>query len=181
IVRAMAEDAVGNLWVGTENHGLNFFTAGKFIPHPATADGLPGNDISCLYLDKDGALWVGTSGHGLARFYQGKWLRYSTDNGLASNSIDYIVEDDEGCLWIGSNAGLMRIQKSDLNAFAGGALKFIPCHSYGERDGLPSDECTPGSQPAACRAAHGTLWFPTIAGLVPIDPAQIQSQTNALH
>jgi len=58
-----------------------------------------GNDISCLYLDKDGVLWW-DFGHGLARHYQGKWQRYSTDDGLASNSIDYIIEDDEGCLWI---------------------------------------------------------------------------------
>jgi signal transduction histidine kinase len=72
------------------------------------------------------------------------------------------------------------VKKSDLNALAAGTLDFIPCHSYGQRDGLPSDECTLGSQPAACRAADGTLWFPTIAGLVPIDPGQIQTRTNAL-
>ena len=175
IVRAMAEDAVGNLWVGTENHGLNFFTAGKFIPHPATADGLPGNDISCLYLDKDGALWVGTSGHGLARFYQGKWLRYSTDNGLASNSIDYIVEDDEGCLWIGSNAGLMRIQKKSLADPARGPADLISCRIYGEADGLPTRECSAGSQPAACRARDGRLWFPTTKGLVSVNPMEIET------
>ena len=119
-------------------------------------------------------------GNGLIRFQSGRWINYTTDNGLNGNGVDYIIEDDQGCLWIGSNAGLMRVKKSDLNAFAAGTLDFIPCHSYGERDGLPSDECTLGSQPAACRAADGTLWFPTIAGLVPIDPAQIQTQTNAL-
>ena len=77
VVSAIAEDDGGNLWVGTEDGGLNCFKDGKFASYQASEDGLPGNDISCLYLDNDGVLWVGTSGHGLARFHKGKWTRYS--------------------------------------------------------------------------------------------------------
>ena len=88
---------------------MNFFKRRKIHPYRASENGLPGNDISCLYADKDDVLWVGTSGHGLARFQNGKWSRYSTANGLASDSISYILEDDAGYLWIGSNTGLMRI------------------------------------------------------------------------
>jgi ligand-binding sensor domain-containing protein/signal transduction histidine kinase len=174
IVRAIAEDAEGNLWIGTESQGLNFFKAGNFISFQATGNGLPGNDISCLYLDRDGVLWIGTSGHGLARFYKGKWTRYSTDNGLASNSIDYIIEDDAGWLWIGSNAGLMRIQKKSLNDFANGTANIIPCRTYVETDGLPTRECSAGSQPAACRTLDGRLWFPTTKGLVSVNPADLK-------
>ncbi len=175
IVRALAEDLEGNLWVGTESSGLNLFRAGKFISYPAEPNGLPGNDISCLYLDREGVLWVGTAGHGLARFDHGKWTRYSTGTGLASNSIDYIIEDDEGCLWIGSNAGLMRIQKKSLNDFAGGTVKFVSCRTYGEADGLPTRECSAGSQPAACRTGNGRLLFPTTKGLVSVNPADIKT------
>ena len=131
-------------------------------------------------MDKEGTLWVGTLGNGLIRFQSGRWINYTTDNGLNANGVDYIIEDDQGCLWLGSNAGLMRVKKSDLNAFAAGTLDYVPCHTYGLRDGLPTDECTLGSQPAACRDADGTLWFPTIAGLVPINPSQINLQTNAV-
>jgi ligand-binding sensor domain-containing protein/signal transduction histidine kinase len=174
IVRAIAEDADGNLWIGTESQGLNFFKAGKFISYQATGNGLPGNDISCLYLDRDGVLWVGTSGHGLARFYKGKWTRYSTDKGLASNSIDYIIEDDTGCLWIGSNAGLMRIQKQSLNDFANGTVDLLSCRTYVETDGLPTRECSAGSQPAAYRTRDGRLWFPTTKGLVSVNPSDLK-------
>jgi ligand-binding sensor domain-containing protein/signal transduction histidine kinase len=174
IVRAIAEDAEGNLWIGTESQGLNFFKAEKFISFQAAGNGLPGNDISCLYLDRDGVLWVGTSGHGLARFYKGKWARYSTDNGLASNSIDYIIEDDAGCLWIGSNAGLMRIQKQSLNDIAQGTRDLLSCRTYVETDGLPTRECSAGSQPAACRTHDGRLWFPTTKGLVSVNPADLK-------
>jgi ligand-binding sensor domain-containing protein/signal transduction histidine kinase len=178
IVRAIADDADGNVWIGTEGGGLNCFRDGKFTAFRKSAY-FPSDNISALYADKEGVLWVGTFGNGLIRGQAGHWANYTTDDGLNGNGVAYIIEDDEGCLWIGSNAGLMRVKKSDLNDFAAGKLDFIPCRSYGERDGLPSSECTLGSQPAACRAADGTLWFPTIKGLASIDPSRIQTQTNS--
>ena len=174
VVRAIAEDADGNLWVGTENHGLNFFKDGKFISYQASENGLPGDNISCLYADKDGVLWVGTSGHGLARFQNGKWTRYSTENGLASDSISYLIEDAAGDLWLGSNMGLMRIQKKSLNDFANGTTNFFSCRTFTETDGLPTRECTGGSQPAAIRAHDGKLFFPTTKGLVSVNPAELK-------
>ena len=174
VVRAIAEDADSDLWIGTESRGLYFQGREIYFLSGGSGSGLPGNDISCLYLDWDGVLWVGTSGHGLARFDKGKWTRYSTDNGLASNSIDYIIEDDAGCFWIGSNAGLMRIQKKSLNDFAGGTANILSCRTYVETDGLPTRECSAGSQPAACRTPDGRLWFPTTKGLTSVNPADIK-------
>ena len=173
VVRALAEDAEGNLWMGRRVGGLNFLKAGKLISYQAEKSGLPGNDISCLYVDKEDALWIGTAGHGLARYFKGRWTHYSTSAGLASNSISYIIEDEDGDLWIGSNAGLMRLQKKSLNDFADGTVISISCRTYGEADGLPTRECSAGSQPAACRTRDGRLWFPTTKGLVSVNPAQL--------
>ena len=177
-VRAIAEDADGDFWIGTENQGLDFFKDGKFISHQKSENGLPGNDISCLYTDKAGVLWIGTSGHGLARFQNGKWTRYSTATGLASNHINYLIEDAEGNLWIGSNAGLMRIQKKSLNDFADETTNVISCRTYVESDGLPTRECSAGSQPAACRTVDGTLWFPTTKGFVSLNPTELKPNSQ---
>ncbi|MGA9779307.1 MAG: two-component regulator propeller domain-containing protein [Verrucomicrobiia bacterium] len=173
-ISAMAEDAAGNLWVGTGDGGLSCFKDGRFVSYRASEDGLPGNDVSCLYVDQDGNLWVGTSGHGLARFHDGKWTRYSKRDGLASNSISYIIEDDEGDLWIGSNLGLMRVPKKLLNDSIREAVNFSSCRVYGEADGLPTRECSSGSQPAACRTGEGRLWFPTTKGLADVNPAELR-------
>jgi signal transduction histidine kinase/sugar lactone lactonase YvrE len=173
-VRAIAEDGGGNLWVGTEGGGLNLFKDGKISSFHADGNGLSSDDISCLYSDKAGVLWVGTSGHGLARFENGWWARYSSTNGLASDSIGYITEDDEGYLWIGSNVGLMRIPKKSLNDFAAGITNVISCRTYGKADGLPTRECSAGSQPATCRTPDGKLWFPTIKGLASVNPAELK-------
>jgi len=173
-ISALAEDAAGNLWIGTKDGGLNCFKDGRFVSYRESEDGLPGNDVSCLYVDNDGSLWVGTSGHGLARFHQGQWTRYARRDGLVSNSISYLIGDDTGDLWVGSNLGLMRISKKILDAAANGSANFAACRVYGEADGLPTRECSSGSEPAACRTRDGRLWFPTTKGLAYVNPAELK-------
>jgi signal transduction histidine kinase len=175
-VWAIVDDAEGNLWIGTRGGGLNRFRDGKFTAF-RKEDGLPSDNISSLYVDSDGVLWIATRS-GLARLHAGKWSVYTTRDGLISNSLRYLIEDAQGYLWIGSNAGLMRVPKKALNDFARGAAAFIPCRTYGTQDGLPTSECTLGSQPGACRARDGKLWFPTIKGLVSVDPAKLNPNTN---
>ena len=176
-VRAIADDREGNLWVGTRGGGLNRFRDGQFTSL-RKAEELPSEDISSLLVDEDGVLWVGTFGSGLARFSHGRWTRYTRRDGLISNSVGYIVEDGQGYLWIGSNAGLMRARKSELNEFAAGGRSFVLVNAYKKADGLPTSECTLGSQPGACRTRDGRLWFPTIKGLVSVDPTQLLPNTN---
>jgi len=172
-VRAIAADPSGCLWIGTESQGLARFKDGIFTVFPMGDNGPPGNDISTLLVDRDGVLWVGTSGHGLAKFQNGKWTHFSTKDGLVSNSISYVIEDDAGNLWIGSNAGLMRIPK------AGGLLNLALIRTFGRADGLPTRECSIGSQPAACRADDGQLWFPTARGVVAVNPAELKPDNQA--
>ena len=114
----------------------------------------------------------------MARFDGLKWTRYSTEDGLISNHLSYLAEDSEQYLWIGSNAGLMRINKKELNEFAHGVRKSVACRPYGAEDGLPISQCSVGSQPAACVGRDGTLWFPTIKGVASVHPVHIHPNTN---
>lgn len=177
IVCAIADDASGDVWVGTEQGGLDLLRGGE-VTSFQKAKGFPSDNISCLYLDTNGVLWVGTIGNGLVRMSHGHVKHYTTENGLTGNSIDYLIEDADGFLWIGSNAGLMRISKKDLDEFEPSSLDIISCRGYDQKDGLPATECTYGSQPAACRTGDGLLWFPTIAGMVSVNPSEIKPNTN---
>jgi len=174
-VRAIADDAEGNLWIGTERGGLNRLRLGdnQFTSFHKQEGGLPSDNVSSLWMDSDGVLWIGTSG-GLARFHRGKWARYTTADGLAGNGISYLLEDGQGDLWIGSNAGLMRIAKKALNDFANAPTNTIACRGFAEADGLPTRECSQGSQPAAARTRDGTLWFSTTKGLISVNPAELK-------
>jgi ligand-binding sensor domain-containing protein/signal transduction histidine kinase len=172
VVGAIADDPEGNLWVGTVGGGLNLWRDGRFTSFHKQ-DGLPAETITSLYVDAEGVLWIGTS-LGLARLDHGQWTRYTTREGLISNSIGYLLDDGLGFLWMGSNAGLMRIPKQALNDVAQGLAATLLGRAYGKSDGLPASECTLGSQPGACRTRNGTLWFPTIKGLVSLNPAQLK-------
>ncbi|HVV72990.1 MAG TPA: sensor histidine kinase, partial [Verrucomicrobiae bacterium] len=114
------------------------------------------------------------------RYDHGEWTRYTTAQGLVSDKIGYILEDQLGFLWLGSNAGLMRFAKAALNKFAHdhSTTESIPCRVFGKSDGLPTSECSSGSQPGACLTREGRLYFPTIRGLVVLDPTQLQLNSN---
>src|SRR3989441_4109434 len=176
-ITAIADEAEGSLWIGTRGGGLNRLRDGQFTSFHQK-DGLPSENISSLIVDEEGVLWIGTDGGGLARLQRGRWTRYTTREGLISNRVGYLVEDGQSNLWIGSIAGLMRVPKKALNDFALGLTTFIPCHAYGKPDRLPTSECTLGSQPGACRTRDGKLWFPTIMGLVSVNPTQLHLNTN---
>ncbi|HWC60036.1 MAG TPA: two-component regulator propeller domain-containing protein [Verrucomicrobiae bacterium] len=171
-VHAIADDAEGNIWVGTSD-GLACLKDGKITVY-RKANGLPGDNISALLADSENVLWIGTRGSGLARFANHSWTYYSTSNGLGGDSIGYLLEDNETNLWLGSNSGLMRVAKKSLNEVADGTSKSIQCRVYVEEDGLPTRECTEGSQPAACATEDGRLWFPTTRGLVYVDPSALK-------
>lgn len=173
-VHAIADDIEGNIWVGTGG-GLARFRDGRFTAFHKK-DGLPSEDISCLLADSDGTLWVGTRGSGLVRFYKNHWTNYTINEGLAGNNIGFLVEDGDN-LWLGSNAGLTRVSKKSLAAFAGGTVNSLNCRVYVEADGLPTRECTEGSQPAACRTENGFLWFPTVQGLVFVNPSELKTNS----
>lgn len=172
-VRALADDAEGNLWIGTERGGLNCLREGRVTVFRKRDGGLPSDNVAALWVDAEGALWVGT-GAGLARLHAGRWSRFTTAEGLVGNSISYLVEDEAGQLWIGSNAGLMRVPKTNFTAVAQGRASSVGGRAYSEADGLPTRECSQGSQPAVARTRDGRLWFPTTQGLVSVRPEELR-------
>ena len=174
-VRALAEDRDGSLWVGTEN-GLHRYRGGEFIRVGKT-NGLPSDSVSSLLVDPDGVLWVGTQS-GLARKHGAQWVTYGNAFGQALGNVAYLLDDGLGDLWIGSNTGLLRAKRGALDAVARGDTDIVPFRVYGAADGLPTRECSQGSQPSACRTADGTLWFATVRGLAHVQPSQVVLNTN---
>jgi signal transduction histidine kinase len=68
------------------------------------------------------------------------------------------------------NRGIYRASRKELNELAEGRIKTITCIAYGVADGMKSNETNGGSQPAGWKDREGKLWFPTLKGVVSIDP-----------
>jgi signal transduction histidine kinase len=196
-ILSLAEDAKGDLWCGTALGGLRRYSAGKFttfrpadsLTDPATlqaadtADPMAnrnrgalsgGERFWALHADEDGVIWIGTLGGGLLRFKDGKFFRFNTRAGLVNEHISQILEDDRHQLWLGSRAGITRVSRRELNAFADGGQEPPNFVSYGKADGLPALECSGGAQPASWRDHAGRLWFTTVRGAVWVDPAALR-------
>jgi ligand-binding sensor domain-containing protein/signal transduction histidine kinase len=170
-VHAMLEDREGALWFGTYG-GLARLSDGQFTIY-TESDGLSSNRVRSLYEDSEGVIWIGTYDGGLNRFKDGRFTRYTTANGLFSNGVFQILEDDAGNFWMSSNQGIYRVSRERLNDFAEDRIASIHSISYGKADGMHNTECNGGQQPAGLRARDGRLWFPTIDGVVVVDPRAI--------
>ncbi|MGH9829336.1 MAG: ligand-binding sensor domain-containing protein, partial [Blastocatellia bacterium] len=167
-VRFIMEDPSGAIWLGTTG-GISRFKDGKFTNY-TTRDGLSYDSVRAIYEDHDGVLWIGTYCGGLNRLRDGKFTSYTTKAGLSDNTVSRIIEDDRGNLWMNGNNGISRVSKQELNDYADGTRKSVSAIRYGVADGMPSREGTGGGQPAGWRTRDGKMWFPTIAGVVAINP-----------
>ena len=176
-VRALAADPDGSLWVGTNGGGLRRFKDGVFST-PIQTTGLA-SFIRAIHRDADGTLWIGTSGGGLLRATaEGgtPWARVTAltmQDGLPDDVVFQILEDGAGNLWLSSNRGIARVAKADIAARLTNGRAPLRVTAFGRSDGMPSAETNGGFQPAGWRAHDGRLWFPTVKGVVAVDPAHL--------
>lgn len=190
-VPSLAQDATGDIWVGTVNNGL--LRLGKSgVERFTSLRGLPNNRVPALLVDREGSIWAGTNA-GLLRLGDAAFSTFNGDQGLSDDYVRALYEARDGGIWIGTSRG--------LNLWRGNAL----VKSFTAADGLPSDSILslqvardgdllvgtytdgvlrlrdgrvvarydnaggmPGSNQvrAIAEDAHGTLWFGTSRGLV---------------
>ncbi len=186
-IKTLYEDRAGNLWVGTKEGGISRVRDGRvttWINQKGQngQDGQARNFIASFYEDRGGALWIGTIDDGLSRFKDGKFAQITVRDGLYDNMAFQILsdtDDDSGNLWISCNRGIFRVSLKELNDFADGRIKSVTSFAYGVADGMLSRECNAAS-PAGWRTRDGRLWFPTIKGIVEIDPRRLNAQPPLL-
>lgn len=184
-VTALYESRAGQLWVGLNNGGISRFDAAtQRFTNWTVQDGLPGDHIQAFYEDRWGSLWIATSGGGLCRFKDGRFATITVKRGLYDNRIFQILSDapsdsesDRSNLWMSSNRGIFRVSLGELNDCAEGRRPSVNSFVYGVADGMLSRECN-SANPAGWKTRDGRLWFPTVKGVVVIDPEQRSSQSS---
>lgn len=187
-VRAVAESSDGTVWFGTSGGGLGCLRPDGDLRYYTRADGLASDYIGCLQLEDDGTLWIGTLGGGLTRWQNGRFRIVNWRQGLPNGFICHIEDDGRGFYWMSSHAGILRVNKAELERCANGDLPEVFFRTFGLEDGLPTLKVSEGLQPAGCRTVDGRLWFSTSRGLVTVNPREVVSnplpppvRVEALH
>ena len=156
-ISALAEDASGALWIGASD-GLYRWRAGMPTRHWTSADGLPGNRVLSVFVDRRHRVWVGTT-QGLVN------LRLDPQDGSpsveqASTPPDVfdgrwvwqVTESWDGTIWVATDGGVARLGPA-TEAGRG------PFRMFGASSGLPSPHVS-----ALAEDRNGHLWIGTRHG-----------------
>lgn len=170
-----AEDAQGTLYIGLVSAGLVRLQNGAATVEN-TDTGLPSNHVRAILADREGHIWIGTRGRGLAVFADGRWLNPQAFSDMFEDEVSSLIEDGQGRLFIGTLKGIFYAATSDLLAMARGGPP-ADVHAVILGGGIRSDGINSGTQPVACRAHDGTLWFGARRGLFGIDPKGLGRNT----
>jgi signal transduction histidine kinase/ligand-binding sensor domain-containing protein len=172
VIRAIAEDNGGNIWVGSSK-GILLRIKNDEVTDETSLLSTNLLSIRCFYTTPDGALWIGFAGWGIGRLKDGHFSRVSTEQGLFDFNISQIVADDRGWMWFGADHGIFKARRQELEDFAGGLTSRVRCIHYGRDEGLPSLQANFGNSPGTLRSRDGRLWIPTRSALAVIDPGKI--------
>ncbi|XLZ70314.1 two-component regulator propeller domain-containing protein [Massilia sp. SR12] len=111
---AMAQDAQGLLWIGTQGGLVRYDGYGYKVFRARAGDPqtLGGSYIRALHAARDGRLWVGTISSGLSAFdpRSERFTQYRHDpqraDSLANDRVESMAEMADGSLWLATDGGL---------------------------------------------------------------------------
>jgi diguanylate cyclase (GGDEF)-like protein len=174
-VRALHLDPSGDLWVGTDE-GLVRIARGRAskLTVFTTRDGLPHNTVTDIHQDAEGMMWLGTYGGGLVMRQGERFFALDRARGLHDDVVYRVLEDGQGRFWLSSNRGLFSVPRQELLEAAAGRRPTVRSVAYDASDGMRHIECQGFYQPAGWKTRDGRLLFPTIQGLVVVEPQRMR-------
>jgi ligand-binding sensor domain-containing protein/signal transduction histidine kinase len=160
-VKSIYVDDSDNIWVGTENGGLNLFDRehnrfwhyGKDDYDPKS---LNNESIQTIYQDRIGNLWLGTFTGGLNIAMRNRDAIISYQNlpgapfSLSHNTVTCFLEDHDGQTWIGTDGG-------GLNLFNGLTNRFT-------RFTMENSNLSSNAVLCILEDSNNKIWFGTWAG-----------------
>jgi signal transduction histidine kinase/ligand-binding sensor domain-containing protein len=176
---ALAVDPLrSGLWVGFYLGGIAYFADSQVRASYSAADGLGEGRVNDLRFDPDGTLWVATVG-GLSRLKNGHAATLTSKNGLPCDTVHWVMEDDAPSFWLYTTCGLVRIARSELDAWAAAvdkdkhATPTVQATVFDSSDGVRSLEDNGGYTPHVAKSSDGKLWFLPSDGVSVVDPRHL--------
>jgi signal transduction histidine kinase len=160
------------VWIGFFNGGIAWWLDGQVRAAYTVANGLGKGHVDDLRFDSDGTLWAATEG-GLSRLKEGRIETLTSRNGLPCDAVQWSIEDNAQSVWLKMPCGLVRIARSELDAWATAPSKSIHPAVFDSSDGLKLYATGTGLSPRVAKSADGKLWFVTFDGISAIDPHRV--------
>jgi signal transduction histidine kinase/ligand-binding sensor domain-containing protein len=172
--RALAEDADGRVWAGTES-GLVFRqkedTAFEPVSLPGAKSGQP---VRFLVPDGRETVWIGAFGAGLYRWRGGRVEKLPPDAGLPSGDLKALEIAPDGNFWFATDRGLYRVARREIEDVLDGRKSSLRAFAFGRNDGVPTLNFSHGFLHATARTPDGRIWFATTSGALEIDPGKLR-------
>ena len=162
----------GGIWVASWVGGLVYFKDGQIRASYGAADGLGDGRVNALEFDSDSTLWAATE-TGLSRVSDGRVETLSSKNGLPCNDVHGFVQDDEHSFWMDMPCGLVRVTRSELDAWIADPKRQIQTTVFDTSDGLEDLKAVHEYAPRIAKAADGKVWFVARTGVSVIDPRHL--------
>jgi signal transduction histidine kinase len=169
----IADPLRGGLWLGFRG-ALAYFQGGEIRTLYTPADGLGEGHIRDLQLDGDGTVWASTAG-GLSRLKDSRIATLTSKNGLPCDDAHWLMEDQDHTFWLYMACGLVRIARTELDAWAADPRRTIRTTVFDGSDGVRGHSATTGFSPSVARSADGKLWFLPFDGVSVFDPHHLPS------
>jgi len=117
-------------------------------------------------------LLIGTYGQGIYMYKDGTLKKMPADKRGYLLFAHCFVPDQRGFCWISTNHGLFKVSFRALEKAYEEGLPEIYYHYLGREDGIAHTELNGGCQPCALQLSSGLLSFPSMNGLVVVDPSK---------
>lgn len=163
---AMLEMEPGLIAIATCNGLFRYHTAERRLD---TLLRIPGICVRALWA-YNRYLFVGTYGRGIWLYRDGVIRPIPLDKAGFLQYAHCFVPDGAGYCWISTNRGLFRARPDEMTAAFDGSRPEISYHYYGRQEGMEMTELNGGCTPCALALDDSTLSFPSMDGLVWVNP-----------
>ena len=160
------------------NGGVSHFKDGQVRASYTTANGLGDGPVGGLQLDRDGTIWAATQNGGLSRVKDGRITTLTSRNGLPCDTIHWSIDDDDGSFWLYTGCGLVRIARTELDAWIADPQHRVATTVWDASDGVrPRAVAATAYGPRVAKSSDGRIWFVTGEGVQVLDPRHLAVNT----
>jgi len=191
-ILSIYEDSKATIWIGTRNglyinrdNRLSRYTPSAAsvatattlaASSPTSQSAAPFNNAVYAILESaDGMLVTTSKGLVVIQQDKAKLSLIGGAQGLPNRAYFRILDGGIDAYWLCGNQGMVKVLKAELSAVLAtpNSTKRINAQMVNRADGMTTNQCNGGSQPAGWRTRDGRIMFPTARGLAVFDPQQI--------